>query len=47
MIRDDQGYWQQVEVYIQKHSEAGFTHGLCPNCVGKYFPGVDDHEPAA
>lgn len=45
-IRDDQGYWEQVEVYIQKHSEAGFSHGLCPDCVGKYFPEVDDGGPA-
>jgi PAS domain S-box-containing protein len=45
-IRDDQGYWQQVEVYIQKHSEAGFTHGLCPSCSGKYFPGIDPSESA-
>ena len=37
-IRDDNGYWQQVESYVQKHSEAQFTHGLCPDCVGKYFP---------
>jgi len=40
-IRDDKGYWSQVETYIQRHSEATFTHGLCPNCVQKYFPGVD------
>jgi PAS domain S-box-containing protein len=46
-IRDDQGYWQQVEVYIQQHSEAGFTHGLCPSCIGKYFPEADDDKPAA
>jgi PAS domain S-box-containing protein len=39
-IRDDQGYWSQVEVYIQKHSEATFTHGLCPDCSKKYFPGI-------
>jgi CheY-like chemotaxis protein len=32
-IRDDQGYWQQVEVYISQHSEAQFTHGICPDCV--------------
>jgi two-component system, cell cycle sensor histidine kinase and response regulator CckA len=44
-IRDDQGYWQQVEVYIEEHTEAGFTHGLCPGCVGKYFPEITD-EPA-
>lgn len=31
-IRDDKGYWQQVEVYVTKHSEAEFTHGLCPEC---------------
>lgn len=46
-IRDDQGYWQQVEVYIQKHSEAGFTHGLCPTCISNYFPEAADKEPAA
>lgn len=34
-IRDDQGYWQQVEVYVKKHTEADFTHGLCPECVEK------------
>jgi hypothetical protein len=37
-IRDDQGYWQQVEEYIQKHSEAEFTHGICPDCVKKLYP---------
>lgn len=31
-IRDDQGYWQQVETYITQHSEASFTHGICPEC---------------
>jgi hypothetical protein len=31
-IRDDQGYWQQVETYITRHSEASFTHGICPDC---------------
>jgi two-component system, cell cycle sensor histidine kinase and response regulator CckA len=37
-IRDDHGYWEQVEVYIQKHSEAGFTHGICPECAGRFYP---------
>ena len=32
-IRDDQGYWQQVESYISEHSDAVFTHGICPDCV--------------
>ena len=36
-IRDDQGYWQQIESYIRDHSEAEFTHGLCPDCAEKAF----------
>ena len=31
-IRDDNGYWKQVEVYVADHSDARFSHGLCPNC---------------
>lgn len=37
-VRDDKGYWQQVEVYIRDHSEAEFTHGLCPDCLRKLHP---------
>ena len=37
-IRDDQGYWNQIEVYIRDHSEAEFTHGLCPDCARKHYP---------
>jgi len=37
-IRDDQGYWLQVEEYIGAHSEAEFTHGICPDCVRKLYP---------
>ena len=36
-IRDDKQYWQQVEGYIAKHSEAQFSHGICPDCYKKYF----------
>lgn len=32
-IRDDQGYWNQLETYIEEHSDALFTHGLCPKCL--------------
>ncbi len=39
-IRDDQGYWHQVEVYMRDHSEAKFTHGLCPDCKKKLYPEV-------
>jgi hypothetical protein len=39
-IRDDKGYWTQIESYIKDHSEADFTHGLCPECVEKLYPGL-------
>jgi hypothetical protein len=32
-IRNDEGYWQQLEAYIHDHSEADFTHGICPDCA--------------
>lgn len=35
-VRDDQGYWTQVEVYVMNHSEAEFTHGICPDCLQQY-----------
>lgn len=35
-IRDDQGYWNQIETYISQHSEAEFTHGICPDCAQKF-----------
>jgi hypothetical protein len=37
-IRDDQGYWNRIETYISEHSEAQFSHGICPDCAKKYFP---------
>jgi AmiR/NasT family two-component response regulator len=37
-IRDDQGYWQQVELYISQHSSAEFTSTLCPTCIKKLYP---------
>ena len=37
-IRDDRGYWQQIEEYIRDHSEAEFSHGICPGCVEKLYP---------
>jgi PAS domain S-box-containing protein len=41
-IRDDQGYWTAVEVYILEHSDAEFTHGLCPDCARKLYPAFFD-----
>jgi PAS domain S-box-containing protein len=37
-IRNDEGYWEQVEIYIRDHSEAEFTHGMCPDCSKKLYP---------
>ncbi|MBU4260354.1 MAG: response regulator [Proteobacteria bacterium] len=38
-IRDDQGYWAQVEAYVSRHSDARFSHGICPECLKKNYPG--------
>ena len=37
-IRDDKGYWNQIETYIRNHSEAEFSHGICPDCAKKLYP---------
>ena len=37
-IKDERGEWQPMEVYIQTHSEAKFSHGVCPNCLKKLYP---------
>jgi methyl coenzyme M reductase subunit C-like uncharacterized protein (methanogenesis marker protein 7) len=34
-VRDDEGYWKEVEQYIEEHSEALFTHGICEDCLKK------------
>ncbi len=39
-IRDDEGYWKQIEVYIRDHSEAKFSHGICPSCAKKLYPQI-------
>jgi CheY-like chemotaxis protein len=39
-VRDDRGFWEQVESYVARHSDAKFTHGICPECSRKYYPGV-------
>lgn len=37
-IRDDHGYWQQLETYMEAHSQAEFSHGICPECIKEHFP---------
>lgn len=43
-IRDDKGYWNQIEAYIHKHSGTQFSHGICPDCARDIYPELDlDH----
>ena len=37
-IRDEKGIWHSIESYISQHSEAHFSHGICPDCISIYFP---------
>jgi len=37
-VRDDKGYWEQVDVYIRKHSGADISHSICPECLKKHYP---------
>jgi two-component system, OmpR family, response regulator VanR len=39
-IRDDQGYWNQIETYMAKRIDVEFTHGICPNCAVKFYPEI-------
>jgi len=41
-IRDDKGYWTQVEHYIKDHSDADFTHSVCPECIKKLYPKIQE-----
>jgi len=43
-IRDDKGYWKQIESYIHEHSEAEFSHGICQECAKVHFPDLDIYD---
>lgn len=43
-IRDDQGFWNQVEVYVRDHTEAEFSHGICPECEKTLYPELFEEE---
>ena len=45
-IRDDKGYWEQVDVYIHKHSQADISHGICPDCARKLYPDLFEEKGA-
>ena len=40
-IRDDKGYWNQIESYMRKHFDAEFSHSICPECAKKLYPDFD------
>jgi hypothetical protein len=39
-IRNDEGYWQEIETYLQEHSSAKFSHSICKDCMKKYYPEI-------
>jgi DNA-binding response OmpR family regulator len=41
-VRDDQGYWNRVESYLNEHTEADFTHAVCPDCMKRLYPQFKD-----
>lgn len=43
-IRDDKGYWNQIEIYIREHSEAEFSHSICPECANMLYPQIFNNE---
>jgi len=43
-IRNDRGYWQQIEQYLNEHSEATFSHGLCPECARRLYPDLFEED---
>lgn len=43
-IRDDKGFWNQLEIYIREHSEVEFSHSICPDCIKKLYPGLYNDE---
>lgn len=45
-VRSDQGYWQQVETYVQEHSNAMFSHGVCPECARRLYPSLFQDDPS-
>ena len=46
-IHDDKGYWSRLETYIDTHSEAKFSHGICPDCAKKLYPDYFRSEASA
>ncbi|RJP88874.1 MAG: hypothetical protein C4518_10675 [Desulfobacteraceae bacterium] len=43
-IRDDKGYWNRIESYVAAHSEAKFTHSICPDCMSAHYPEAEEND---
>lgn len=43
-IRDDKGYWSQVDAYVSQHTDATFSHGVCPECIEKHYLNNQDED---
>lgn len=43
-IRDDEGYWNKIEAYVQRYSEAEFSHSICPDCAKEHYPDLDIYD---
>ncbi|MCL4456245.1 MAG: hypothetical protein M1147_09785 [Nitrospirae bacterium] len=45
-VRDDKGFWKQVEAYVSEHTDAEFSHGICPDCMKKLYPEYSNEDDA-
>lgn len=43
-IRNDRGYWLEIEEFVRKHPDADFSHGICPACAKRHYPDLELHE---
>lgn len=43
-IRDDEGYWNQIEAYLRQHSDINFTHSICPDCAARLYPKFNPYD---
>jgi len=43
-VKDDKGYWNQIEAYVKDHSEAEFSHGICPECAKELYPELNHYK---
>lgn len=44
-IRNDKGFWEQVDVYVRQHADVDFSHGVCPDCAREHYPELRGKKP--